>query len=93
MHHSHAQQPKVDLADHSAADQIRGIGVQHFAHKLVARDAGEPVVSALQLEIRVADPSAKHAQKRKTRGTRRAGRLMHFDATVFEAYRDHEPPV
>ncbi len=84
---------QVDLAHHAAADQIRAIGRDHVAHELVAGYARKAIVSALQFQVGIADPGAKHAQQRKTRGTRRKGRLVHFDATVFEAYREHEPPV
>src|SRR5260370_9807792 len=77
---------QVDLAHHAASDQIRGIGLDHFADELVSGDARKAVVSALQFQVGIADPGAKHAQKRKTRWTRRKGRLAHFDAASFEPY-------
>jgi len=74
---------QIDLTHDAAADQISAVGFDHFADKLVSGDAGEAVISALQLQVGIADPGAEHAQERKTRGTRRKGRLAHFDAAVF----------
>ena len=84
---------EIDLAYDTAADQIRGIGLDDFRDKFVAGNSHEAVVSALQLQVCITDSGAKHTEQRKAGRTDWQGSLFDFDAAVFQADRDHEPPV
>src|SRR2546422_346600 len=84
---------QIDLPDDAPADQIRSVGLDDFANKLVPGCSSKAVVSALQFQVRVADAGPEHANQREARRPRRPRNISHLDAAVLYAYRDHVPPV
>src|SRR5207249_8139519 len=79
---------EVDLADDPPAQQILVIRLDDFADELVSRCTGEAVVSALQLQIGVADSGEEHADERESRRPGWLWGLLYFDTGRFEGYPD-----
>src|ERR1700733_6690625 len=80
---------QVNFAHHAPADPFRRIGLQHFAHKLMAGYSSEVVISALQFQVGIADAAAEQANQRESFGASRARLVARFHASVFEMYRQH----
>ena len=82
---------RVDLPDDAAADERRRPPLDD-ADELVARNAGEGVVAARQLDVRVADPGADHPNERLARGRLRDRNVVpEAQATVLEPESEHVP--
>jgi hypothetical protein len=69
----------------------------HAPHELVARDAGEGVVSALELKVRVANPGEEDSDESESSGRPRHRHLAGLRSAGFEDVRLHgrdvSPPV
>ena len=55
---------EIDLADHTLANQPLVVRLQNLTHKLMSGDTTETVVSALEFEVRVAQPGATQSDQR-----------------------------
>src|SRR6185312_10523870 len=75
---------EVDFADDAPADELVRIGLDDFANELVSRHARKSVVSALKLQVRIADAATQQTYERETLGALRARTFPQFDATRFE---------
>jgi len=80
---------QIDLSDHAAANPRGRIRFDHLADEFVAGRAGEAVVSALELEIGIADAAAEQANEGEACGPVGARLVAQFDASVFKVYGQH----
>ena len=80
---------EVDFAGDAAADDGAAIGLDDLADELVAGDAAEAVVAALELEVGVADATQQEANARVAFGAAWERDFAKRDAAVFEMDGDH----
>src|SRR6185369_4504542 len=80
---------QVDFADDAAADQLATVGFDDFPDEFVSGSARESVVSALELEIGIADAGAQHPDEGESGWTLWFGDVLCLDAAGFEVNCEH----
>jgi hypothetical protein len=80
---------QIDLAHNAFADPPAVIGINNLADELVSGCSRKTVVTALQLEIGVADSGPQQANERESRSSFRFSSLLNRDAMVLEVYSYH----
>jgi hypothetical protein len=75
---------EIDLTHHASANQTLIVSVRHHACEFMSRNSREPVVSALEFQIRVADSGKHHADSCESTRPLRRGRLDHINLACFE---------
>ena len=81
---------QVDLARDALAEQCGIVRFHHFADELMAGRSGEPVVTALQFEIGVADAGDKGANQGIPGRTLRFRDVAHGDASFLQVDGEHD---
>src|SRR5580704_14349654 len=80
---------QIDLAGDAFPNPLPVFGVRHLADKLMARRAGEAVVTALQFEVGGTDSSRKEPDSSKSLGHPRQLLAPHFHAPRFQMNSQH----
>src|SRR5215472_3294122 len=80
---------EVDLSYNPFADPPLVVSLYDFAYEFVARRSGKSVVSALEFQIRVANPAEKQTDKRETLRPSRCSGRMNSDTSVLNLNGDH----
>jgi hypothetical protein len=75
---------QIDLANHALADPSPVVRVDDFADKLVARRTAKAVITALQLEVGVANSTEEQADQRESRRAPGPGTLTHRYGAVLK---------
>ena len=80
---------QIDLAHHAPAQQIRIVRRHDFPDELMARRSGKAVITAKQLQIRIADSGVQEFNHRVAFAAPRTRRLTDGRAVFFEVDRNH----
>ena len=75
---------EVDFPHDAASDEGVGIRFDDFPHEFMARRAGEAVISALELEVGIADSAGQKTDQRKAFGPGRARDFPHLHPARFD---------
>jgi len=83
---------EIDFSNDPARQKLRIIGSDHFTHKFMSGSTSKAVVTALELEIGVANAPRQQSNEGKSLWPLRTPRVLNLDTPIFEMDRKHYPP-